>query len=87
MLVYNKYILTQLACLVSPGTFTVGGNSFGLPCHFPFKFLDQWYTECTVDGEPNGQLWCATEVDYDTTEKWGFCATQGESETKQMTEV
>ncbi|XP_024910181.1 macrophage mannose receptor 1-like [Cynoglossus semilaevis] len=57
-------------------TFTVGGNSFGLPCHFPFKFLDQWYTECTVDGEPNGQLWCATEVDYDTTEKWGFCATQ-----------
>ncbi|XP_029003075.1 macrophage mannose receptor 1 [Betta splendens] len=53
--------------------FTIGGNAFGVPCQFPFKFQEKWYAECTKDGRSDGHLWCATERDYDTTRKWGFC--------------
>ncbi|XP_034428557.1 macrophage mannose receptor 1 isoform X2 [Hippoglossus hippoglossus] len=59
--------------------FTIGGNSFGSPCQFPFKFLDKWYAECTKEGRSDGQLWCATERDYDKVKKWGFCPTQASS--------
>uniref|UniRef100_A0AAQ4QFA2 Mannose receptor C-type 1 n=1 Tax=Gasterosteus aculeatus aculeatus TaxID=481459 RepID=A0AAQ4QFA2_GASAC len=53
--------------------FTIGGNAFGGPCQFPFKFQEKWYAECTKDGRTDGQLWCATERDYDKAKKWGFC--------------
>uniref|UniRef100_A0A665X210 Macrophage mannose receptor 1 n=1 Tax=Echeneis naucrates TaxID=173247 RepID=A0A665X210_ECHNA len=56
--------------------FTIGGNSFGVPCQFPFKFGETWFAECTKEGRTDGQLWCATERDYDKTKKWGFCPTQ-----------
>uniref|UniRef100_A0A669CF10 Macrophage mannose receptor 1 n=2 Tax=Oreochromis niloticus TaxID=8128 RepID=A0A669CF10_ORENI len=54
-------------------TFTLGGNAFGAACQFPFKFHEKWYAECTKDGRTDGQLWCATERDYDKVGKWGFC--------------
>uniref|UniRef100_A0A8C9W2K6 Mannose receptor C-type 1 n=1 Tax=Scleropages formosus TaxID=113540 RepID=A0A8C9W2K6_SCLFO len=54
--------------------FTTGGNGFGAPCQFPFKYADEWYAECTVKGRSDGQLWCATVTDYNTDSKWGFCA-------------
>ncbi|XP_057205100.1 macrophage mannose receptor 1-like isoform X7 [Triplophysa rosa] len=56
--------------------YTLGGNSFGKPCQFPFKFNDKWYTECIVEGRSDGRLWCSTETDYDTDKKWGFCPTK-----------
>uniref|UniRef100_UPI0037E8EC41 macrophage mannose receptor 1 n=1 Tax=Semicossyphus pulcher TaxID=241346 RepID=UPI0037E8EC41 len=56
--------------------FTIGGNAFGGPCQFPFKFMEKWYAECTKDGRSDGQLWCATERDYDKDKKWGFCPTK-----------
>ncbi|KAM3593597.1 uncharacterized protein V6R79_016732 [Siganus canaliculatus] len=57
--------------------FTIGGNAFGGPCQFPFKFMEKWYAECTKDGRSDGRLWCATERDYDKETKWGFCPTKG----------
>ncbi|XP_028289877.1 macrophage mannose receptor 1 isoform X2 [Gouania willdenowi] len=59
--------------------FTIGGNAYGIPCHFPFKFNDDWYAECTNQGRQDGQLWCATERDYNTVKKWGFCPTKDTS--------
>ncbi|XP_050971124.1 macrophage mannose receptor 1 [Labeo rohita] len=56
--------------------YSIGGNSFGKPCQFPFKFGDKWYAECIVEGRSDGQLWCATETDYNTERKWGFCPTK-----------
>ncbi|KAK2859585.1 hypothetical protein Q5P01_004205 [Channa striata] len=56
--------------------FAIGGNAFGSPCQFPFKFHETWYAECTKDGRSDGQLWCATETDYNKAKKWGFCPTQ-----------
>ncbi|XP_030635018.1 macrophage mannose receptor 1 [Chanos chanos] len=53
--------------------FTIGGNAFGRPCQFPFKFGEEWYAECTLAGRSDGQLWCSTETDYNTEKKWGFC--------------
>ncbi|XP_029313971.1 macrophage mannose receptor 1 [Cottoperca gobio] len=54
--------------------FTIGGNGFGLPCQFPFKYEQKWFAECTKDGRSSdGQLWCATERDYNSQKKWGFC--------------
>ncbi|KAI4890512.1 hypothetical protein NFI96_011451 [Prochilodus magdalenae] len=59
--------------------FTIGGNDFGRPCQFPFKFGDKWYAECTVEGRSDGQLWCSTETDYTKDKKWGFCPTKSTS--------
>ncbi|XP_035511844.1 macrophage mannose receptor 1 [Morone saxatilis] len=59
--------------------FTIGGNAFGGPCQFPFKFMEKWYAECTKDGRSDGQLWCATERDYNKEKKWGFCPTKATS--------
>ncbi|XP_016338293.1 macrophage mannose receptor 1-like [Sinocyclocheilus anshuiensis] len=56
--------------------YTIGGNAFGKPCQFPFKFDDKWYAKCIVEGRADGQLWCSTETDYDTERKWGFCPTK-----------
>ncbi|XP_056439582.1 macrophage mannose receptor 1 [Gadus chalcogrammus] len=58
-------------------TFTLGGNAFGGPCQFPFLFLKKWYSECTIEGRTDHQLWCATETDYDKDQKWGFCPDKG----------
>ncbi|KAK9971037.1 hypothetical protein ABG768_026933 [Culter alburnus] len=52
---------------------SIGGNSHGKPCQFPFKFGGKWYADCTVYGMKNGRLWCSTEKDYDADKKWGFC--------------
>ncbi|XP_065117892.1 macrophage mannose receptor 1-like isoform X3 [Paramisgurnus dabryanus] len=59
--------------------YTLGGNSFGKPCQFPFKFGDKWYAKCTVEGRSDGKPWCSTEADYDTDKKWGFCPTKSAS--------
>ncbi|KAJ8010370.1 hypothetical protein DPEC_G00074360 [Dallia pectoralis] len=56
--------------------FTLGGNAYGGPCQFPFKFNEKWYAECTLEGRSDGQLWCATETDYNNDKKWGFCPTK-----------
>lgn len=65
--------------------FTIGGNAFGGPCQFPFKFMEKWYAECTKDGRSDGHLWCATERDYATQRKWGFCPTEGKLEKHNFT--
>ncbi|XP_010904068.2 macrophage mannose receptor 1 [Esox lucius] len=59
--------------------FTLGGNAFGSPCQFPFKFGEKWYAECTLVGRSDGQLWCATETDYNKDKKWGFCPSKSSS--------
>lgn len=64
---------------VSSEVFTIGGNAFGGPCQFPFKFMEKWYAECTMDGRSDGNLWCATVRDYDIEPKWGFCPTKSKS--------
>ncbi|KAM3850436.1 macrophage mannose receptor 1-like [Diretmus argenteus] len=53
--------------------FTIGGNSFGKPCMFPFMYKDRWYADCTTADSSTNRLWCATETKYD--ELWGFCPT------------
>ncbi|KAM9712648.1 macrophage mannose receptor 1 isoform 1-T1 [Menidia menidia] len=60
-------------------TFTLGGNAFGAPCQFPFKFHEKWYADCTKEGRSDGQLWCATDRDYDKAKKWGFCPSKASS--------
>ncbi|KAM3850435.1 macrophage mannose receptor 1-like [Diretmus argenteus] len=54
--------------------FTIGGNSFGKPCMFPFMYKDRWYADCTTFAASSKRLWCATETKYDH-ELWGFCPT------------
>uniref|UniRef100_A0A672G4Y9 Mannose receptor C-type 1 n=1 Tax=Salarias fasciatus TaxID=181472 RepID=A0A672G4Y9_SALFA len=61
---------------ISSEIFTLGGNSFGAPCQFPFKYGDNWYSECTKDARADGLLWCGTDRDYDKSKKWGFCPTK-----------
>ncbi|KAG1973404.1 macrophage mannose receptor, partial [Pimephales promelas] len=59
---------------------SIGGNSLGKTCHFPFKFNGKWYAECTVDGRTDGHLWCSTEKVYHNGGKWGFCPTKNVSQ-------
>ncbi|XP_030060173.1 72 kDa type IV collagenase [Microcaecilia unicolor] len=58
---------------------TVGGNSEGSPCVFPFTFLGNKYDSCTSAGRSDGKMWCASSSSYDDDRKWGFCPDQGYS--------
>ncbi|XP_058638981.1 72 kDa type IV collagenase [Onychostoma macrolepis] len=58
---------------------TVGGNSEGAPCVFPFKFLGNSYDSCTTSGRSDGKMWCAVTKSFDDDRKWGFCPDQGYS--------
>nr|XP_057945444.1 72 kDa type IV collagenase [Doryrhamphus excisus] len=58
---------------------TIGGNSEGSPCAFPFTFLGDTYEACTSSGRSDGKMWCATTKSYDDDRKWGFCPDQGYS--------
>ncbi|XP_062972559.1 secretory phospholipase A2 receptor [Elgaria multicarinata webbii] len=54
-------------------TYTMLGNSLGLPCVFPFKFNKKWHYECIRDSREDGYPWCATTSQYERDEKWGLC--------------
>lgn len=56
---------------------TLGGNSEGAPCIFPFTFLGKKHERCTSEGRGDGKLWCSTTDSYDEDRKWGFCPDQG----------
>lgn len=56
---------------------TVGGNSEGASCVFPFTFLGKKHERCTSEGRGDGKLWCSTTDSYDDDRKWGFCPDQG----------
>ncbi|KAL7876288.1 hypothetical protein AOLI_G00112510 [Acnodon oligacanthus] len=56
--------------------YTIKGNAFGQPCHFPFHFNDKWYTDCTTEGRSSSLLWCAIESEYEPNQLWGYCPTQ-----------
>ncbi|XP_065132564.1 macrophage mannose receptor 1-like [Paramisgurnus dabryanus] len=54
--------------------YTIHGNAHGRPCHFPFKYEDTWYADCTnIHGL---HIWCAVESDYSVNELWGYCPTR-----------
>ncbi|XP_065131480.1 macrophage mannose receptor 1-like [Paramisgurnus dabryanus] len=53
--------------------YTIYGNAHGRPCHFPFKYQDKWYADCTNINSNNP--WCAVESDYSVSEIWGNCPT------------
>uniref|UniRef100_A0A3Q4I6W0 Phospholipase A2 receptor 1 n=1 Tax=Neolamprologus brichardi TaxID=32507 RepID=A0A3Q4I6W0_NEOBR len=55
---------------------TLLGNAHGMPCAFPFKYNNQWYSECTTEGREDHLLWCSTTPRYDKGERWGFCPVQ-----------
>ncbi|XP_053155223.1 secretory phospholipase A2 receptor [Hemicordylus capensis] len=54
-------------------TYTLLGNSLGLPCVFPFKYNNKWHYECIRDYREDGYPWCATTSQYEQDEKWGLC--------------
>ncbi|KFQ29409.1 Macrophage mannose receptor 1, partial [Merops nubicus] len=53
--------------------YTLGGNAFGAPCLFPFKFNKKWYAECIPRDDDPGSLWCATSSDFDKDQIFGNC--------------
>ncbi|KFV05821.1 Macrophage mannose receptor 1, partial [Pterocles gutturalis] len=53
--------------------YTLGGNAFGAPCVFPFKFNGKWYAECIPQSDDAGSFWCATSSDFDKDQFFGNC--------------
>ncbi|XP_014899448.1 macrophage mannose receptor 1-like isoform X1 [Poecilia latipinna] len=52
--------------------YTIGGNSFGKICMFPFMYKDRWFGDCTTYDSKTKRSWCATETKYQH-EQWGYC--------------
>ncbi|KAL2086206.1 hypothetical protein ACEWY4_017265 [Coilia grayii] len=42
-------------------------------CHFPFRYKNKEYTDCTDKGQDVKRLWCSTTYDYNQDKKWRFC--------------
>ncbi|KAF3858067.1 hypothetical protein F7725_011268 [Dissostichus mawsoni] len=66
--------------------FAINGNAAGLPCMFPFKYKDKWYSNCITLDSPGRHPWCAVETKYQS-ERWGFCpvTTKGDWNTHPTT--
>ncbi|XP_012711245.2 macrophage mannose receptor 1 isoform X1 [Fundulus heteroclitus] len=63
------------ACSRTPRElYTIGGNSFGKICMFPFLYKDRWYGDCTTIDSKERRSWCATETKFNH-ELWGYCPT------------
>ncbi|KAG9273994.1 macrophage mannose receptor 1-like [Astyanax mexicanus] len=56
--------------------YTLKGNSFGRPCHFPFLYKNTWYTNCTTGDRSFNLSWCSIESEYDPNQLWGYCPHQ-----------
>ncbi|XP_072544238.1 macrophage mannose receptor 1-like [Salminus brasiliensis] len=56
--------------------YTLKGNAAGLPCHFPFRYNNTWYTDCTAEGRSSNLAWCSVEPEYEPNQLWGYCPTQ-----------
>ncbi|KAL2097652.1 hypothetical protein ACEWY4_006859 [Coilia grayii] len=52
--------------------YTIEGNAFGSPCHFPFQYEKNWYSDCKSE-KSTERRWCSVDRDY--KEKWGYCPT------------
>lgn len=44
------------------------------PCHFPFEYRGNTYSDCTTDSS-DGRPWCLTTATWER--KWGYCADAG----------
>lgn len=75
----TKYFTTpsHTRHVLSTDIHTLLGSAHGMPCAFPFKYNNKWYSECTTEGREDQLLWCSTSIRYDKAERWGFCPVQG----------
>lgn len=72
------FFLKAVMCSILSAMSTIGGNSEGAPCMFPFIFLGKSYDACTTSGRNDGKMWCSTTKSFDEDRKWGFCPDQGD---------
>lgn len=72
-----RYQVTAIDLFLSIDIYTLGGNNFGAPCVFPFKFNDKWFAECIRKTDDASTLWCATTSDFDKDQRFGNCPLKG----------
>ena len=62
---------------------TIGGNSNGAACVFPFTYRGKMYTKCT--DARHTLLWCATTKNYTVDGKWGNCVPKNSKFASEIT--
>ena len=69
--------------ILSVSVLTIGGNSNGTACVFPFTYRGKRYSTCTDAGHT--QLWCATTKNYTVDGKWGNCVPKNSKFASEIT--
>ena len=85
-------IITQNTNCFSDDCHTVGGDSVGVDCVFPFFFDKKIHHSCIYQSSTDGKPWCSTKVDENGEHIskqgfWGHCSSSCQIQSRGINKI